>query len=107
MNMFVRKALISMGYRKMKPDVYGKPVATSLYLVRLNGEQVEWENRFRNMKGEIAVWDREEMPAQDKFSFETALVWLKYQECWKGDLRPNLPSNFEFASLAETLSEVL
>ena len=44
----IPEILHSMGYREMKPNLFGKPIAYSIFIVLILEDSIKWMNRFKN-----------------------------------------------------------
>ena len=68
------QAFVTMGYRKMKDNVYGKPVGFCLILARIIPEEgsVKFETWFENVQNEPMCWNSADMCVDDNTLKESA-----------------------------------
>lgn len=78
--------LLSMGYRKMREEIYGKPMGYGLLLVDLAKMSVRFV--FKDKKDKLSTWDSADLSddsfLQDLKSGETKCYRVLW-ECNKGD----------------------
>lgn len=60
----IPEILHSMGYREMKPNLFGKPIAYSIFIVLILEDSIKWMNRFKN-NDEILVWNSDTISKED------------------------------------------
>lgn len=60
----IPEILHSMGYREMKENIFGKPIAYSIFMVVLKENEVVWSNMFANNE-KYYVWDSNTIPKED------------------------------------------
>lgn len=60
----IPEILYSMGYREMEKNVFGKPIAYSIFIVVLKENEIVWSNRFKNNE-EFYVWDTDIISKED------------------------------------------
>lgn len=59
----LNQAFITMGYRKLDDNTYGKPIGYGLLYARIDAEEdkVVFKTLFQNMKNEMMVWGSYDM----------------------------------------------
>ena len=53
-----------MGYRYMKDNLFGKPIAYSIFTIEIQGDCIIWKNRFKN-NDEIFTWSSKKISTND------------------------------------------
>lgn len=131
----VELTLLSMGYRRMKTpeksplSMWGKPVCTSLYVVCVQPDQLEFRCHFRDAQGKISIWASSKVQlseSEERWASRirctvhqewncgceedrqlvpgTALLnWLKHSEGYHARAMPELPSEFQFVTESDVL----
>jgi len=104
----IEEALIKMGYRKLKSNIWAKPVAFHLFFFET--DKMLWSNFFKGKdEGSICIWNTEIYKEKDweingKSPF---LLFLKYTEqCTKIDVR-SVDSEFKFLTEEEMYKLIL
>lgn len=60
----IPEILHSMGYREMKENLFGKPIAFSLFIILILEDSIKWMNRFK-VDDKILVWDSKTISKED------------------------------------------
>ena len=90
------KILISLGYRKMIDNLYGKPIAQNLFCFKI--EENEFVNCVIGINGEVLIWNKETF--NDEISF---IDFIKDCE-GSSHIETLLKSDFEFLTREEQLN---
>lgn len=88
----IDRDLTAMGYRKMKSNLYAKPVACNLFTFDVDTYQ--WKNLFKGVDGEIHIWDSTKFGSSDDL-----LSCLKFTEAYTKLF--SLPSEFHFYNIED------
>lgn len=105
----IEKCLIQMGYRKLKHDVWAKPVAFHLFFFEM--DKMLWTNFFKGKDNAMCIWNSETYKEDDwKINDNDPpnfLSFLKYTEQYtRIDVRGE-DSQFEFLTDEEMYKLIL
>ena len=92
--------LISFGYRELGPNIWAKPVANVLFIIRINEMLFECIFKANNselnskyVKNGLCIWSNYKLSGETK---EDLLISLKYAEQHHSKIDIYTESNFEF-----------
>lgn len=92
------KALMSLGYRKMAENKYGKPIGYSLFI--FEADKFECGEWFRGVDNKIYLMRQEKIQDDNHFLEYLKYFEVSYHPTW-------LKSNFEFLTREEEFSCLL
>lgn len=94
----MKKVLLSMGYRQIKKDVYGKPVAMNLFMFEIN--TLIWTNWFVGRNKQQLIWESN-LYEPDETVENDFIKFLKHTEAYTRI--SDKESQYEFLSLTEMI----